>query len=485
MSAAGSSISPLQRSWTLTLRVSLLFALIACLVVTGLGLYLYGSAREALGQRADQALIGRVEHFRNLMHDLYNVEQMEQRPALFESMMGNEQDVRIFRRRGGAPFIQSNPDHLTPPAMEPVPVGIQVQPSNLHMDERADGTGVRWVSALAQVGKDGGDTVEIVAAYVMVQEARMMRSYLWRIVGAAAAAVLLTTLLGFLLLRRGLRPLEDMSQRATQITPDHLSTRLEQAGMPDELRRVAVSFNAMLDRLEAGYAHLAQFSGDLAHEIRTPINVLMGQSQVALGQPRTQEEYEQLLESNVEELQRISRIVENILFLAQADHATLAVDCSPLSLEEELGKIADYFEGIADERGMQFEVDAHGVCHANLVMWRRAVSNLVINAVRYGESGSAIRIMAQEDVNGSRIVVENRSADATPQTMARMFDRFYRGDTSRSAYTESNGLGLAIVKAIMGLHRGSAAVECPQPGWIRFTLYFPSGPLVQAAQAVR
>lgn len=462
--------------WTLTNRVTALFALLTCLVVTGLGFYLDGAASDALGQRADLALVGRVEHFRHLMQDLYNVEQMEQRPALFESMMGNEQDVRIFRRRGEAPFIQSNPDHLQPPPMEPVPVGRPITLANLVTSSRADGVQVRWVAALAEVGRGrgaGGDTVEIVAAYVMVQEARMMRTYRWRIAGAAAGAVLLTALLGFLLLRRGLQPLEAMSQRAAQITPDHLTTRLEQHGMPAELRRVALSFNAMLDRLEAGYAHLAQFSGDLAHEIRTPINVLMGQSQVALGQRRTPEEYEQLLESNVEELQRLSRIVENILFLAQADHATLAVECGTLALADELGKITDYFEGIADERGLRFALDAQGSCHANLIMWRRAVNNLVINAVRYGEPDSPIRIHARGDAQGSQIIVENRSDAITPQAMARMFDRFYRGDRSRSAFTESNGLGLSIVKAIMALHRGTATVECPQPGWIRFTLSFP------------
>jgi two-component system heavy metal sensor histidine kinase CusS len=183
------------------------------------------------------------------------------------------------------------------------------------------------------------------------------------------AAILLTSVLGFLLLRRGLQPLEAMSQRAAQITPDRLSARLEQDGMPAELRRVALSFNAMLDRLEAGYDHLAQFSGDLAHEIRTHQRA-DGPEPGRPGQRRAPEEYEQLLESNVEELQRLARIVENILFLAQADHATLAVECSALDLHEELGKVTDYFEGIADERGLRFELQAQGICHANRDMWR-------------------------------------------------------------------------------------------------------------------
>jgi len=462
------------RSWTLAFRVSALFALIACLVVTGLGMYLYNSARQSLEIRADYTLIGRVEHFRNLLHDLYNVEQMEQRPALFESMLGNEQDVRIFRRLGEMPFININPDSLVPPPMTPVAIGMPLAITSLHDGMRADGVRVRWVAALADVGNHN-DTVEIVAAYVMTQESRMMTVYLWRVVAAVALTVLLTAMLGFLVLRRDLMPLTRMSKRAAEITPANLSTRLREEDAPAELRQLASALNAMLDRLENGYEHLSQFSADLAHEIRTPVNILMGQTQVTLGQRRNVEEYEQLLESNLEELTRLSRIIENILFLAQADHAALTVDRSAIALADELQKIADYFEGVAAERDMVFEVKAApGVrCRANLIMWRRAVSNLMVNAVRYGETGTAIRIAVQHDSDGVRIAVENRATPMTQQQMERMFDRFYRGDKSRSEYTESNGLGLAIVKAIMTLHGGAAAVTCTADGWISFSLLFP------------
>lgn len=462
------------RSWTLAFRVSALFALIACLVVTGLGMYLYNSARQSLEIRADYTLIGRVEHFRNLLHDLYNVEQMEQRPALFESMLGNEQDVRIFRRQGETPFININPDNLTPPPMEPVAIGMPLAITSLHSGMRADGVRVRWVSALAEVGNHK-DTVEIVAAYVMTQESRMMRLYLWRVMAAVAMTVLLTALLGFAVLRRDLMPLTRMSRRAAEITPTNLSTRLREEDAPTELRQLASALNAMLDRLENGYEHLSQFSADLAHEIRTPVNILMGQTQVTLAKRRNVEEYEQLMESNLEELTRLSRIIENILFLAQADHADLKVERAPIALADELQKIADYFEGVAAEREMQFEVAAAPtlLVRANLVMWRRAVSNLVVNAVRYGEVGSAIRIAAQVHANGISISVANRGTPMTQQQMERMFDRFYRGDKSRSEYTESNGLGLAIVKAIMTLHGGTAEVTCTAEGWISFSLHFP------------
>ncbi|MDB5774006.1 MAG: two-component sensor histidine kinase [Herbaspirillum sp.] len=464
-----------RRSWSLTARVTLLFALIACAVVTVLGIYLYASLKQSLEIRADYTLIARVERFRALVHDLHNVKQMEEKPALFESMMGNEQDVRIFRRKGEPPFILMNPANLKEPSMTPIPVGAPLGLGALHDGERKDGVRVRWISVLAQVGDNGGDTIEIIAAYVMTQEARMLSAYRWRVIAASVLAALFTSLLGFVVLRRGLLPLAAMVRRSAEITPVNLTVRLGENGAPPELRHLAQAFNAMLDRLENGYENLSQFSADLAHEIRTPVNVLMGQTQVALGQTRQPEEYEQLLESNLEELTRLSRIIENILFLAHADHAGLRVDRGPVALDAELQKIADYFEGMADERGMHFEVAAGGsICDANIDMWRRAVSNLVVNAVRYGNPGTTIRLSAAVDAQGATVSVANRGESIPRQKMERMFDRFYRGDRSRSAFTESNGLGLAIVKAIMILHGGSADVSCSGDGDIRFDLYFPA-----------
>lgn len=465
------------KSWTLISRVTALFALIACLVVSSLGMYLYTSVKQAMERRADYTLIGRVEHFRNLLHDFYTVEQMKQRPGLFESMLGNEDDVRIFRRQGEAPFIHVNPANLALPRITPTPVDKSLKLTSVHTSMRADGVRVSWISALAEVGEHQ-DTVEIVAAYVMTQESRMLSVYLWRVIGAAALAVLLTTILGFAILKHGLRPLTTMSRRAAEITPTNLSARLCEAETSTELCRLASAFNAMLDRLNLGFENLSQFSSDLAHEIRTPVNILMGQTQVALGQTRTPDEYIHVLESNQEELIRLSHIIENILFLAHADHAALTVERQPINHAEELQKIADYFEGIAEERQMRFEVNASGTGNANPDMWRRAVSNLVINAIRYGQSGTLIRLCAYADQHNTTIAVENHGEPMPAEQLERVFDRFYRGDKSRTEYTESNGLGLAIVKAVMALHAGNATVSSASDGLISFSLHFPKEALI-------
>jgi len=280
-------------------------------------------------------------------------------------------------------------------------------------------------------------------------------------------------LLAYWLLSRGLRPLHAMADKAAEITPQNLATRLRVADAPVELQRLAGAFNAMLDRLADGYERLSQFSADLAHEIRTPVGVLIGQTQVTLAQPRSVDEYQNLLESNLEELERLARIVENILFLAQADHDGFAIETAPLVLHDELSTIADYFEGLAEERGLHFEIEAAGTVKANAMLWRRAISNLVVNAVRYASSGTTLRLLGQSDEQGATVTIENLGAPLAADQLDRLFDRFYRGDAARSVFTESNGLGLAIVRAIMTLHGGSAEVSCTPQGCIRFTLRFP------------
>jgi len=464
---------PSWRLRSLTARITLLFAACVCVIVFTLGLFLYMSARNALETNMDYALVGRVEHFRTLLHQMYNVEQLEAHPALFETMLGAEHDVFMFRRPGQPAFININPDGLKVPSVEPVPITSAIGRSALVDTLGPDGVKVRWV--IAQAEPVGGGIVEIVAGHVMTQEVALLATYYHRVFLTGVIAVLASAALAYLVLSRGLRPLHAMSERAAQITPKQLTMRLPHDA-PTELRQMAEVFNAMLDRLADGYERLSQFSADLAHEIRTPIGVLIGQTQVTLAQPRSMDEYQALLDSNLEEFERIGRIVENILFLAQADHAGLTIDTAPLDLARELQTIAEYFEGIAQERDLRFEITASGTVDAHAMLWRRAISNLAVNAVRYAEPGTVIRLCARgssEARAGAEISIENSGAVLAPGQLDRLFDRFYRGDAARSVSTESNGLGLAIVKAIMSLHGGSVEAICPAAGLIRFTLRFP------------
>ncbi|SAK91014.1 heavy metal sensor signal transduction histidine kinase [Caballeronia hypogeia] len=458
---------------SLAVRIALSFAGIVCVVVGMVGASLYHATNRALSTRADYQLIGRVEHFRSLLHDLYTINELEARPKLFETMLGDSQDVIMFRRAGAKPFIDVNPEHMALPPLDIVPVTQPVGLDSLYEGTRADGVRMRWVGAQARIG-ESGEVVEIIAAHVMTQEARVLSAYLWRVWVNVIGAALIALLLAYWVTSRGLLPLRSMADKAAHISPNNLSTRLDVARAPAELQGLAASFNAMLDRLEHGYERLLQFSADLAHELRTPIGVLIGETQVTLGHERSVVEYRNVLESNLEELERIARIAQNILFLAQADHGQQRIERERLDIRDELESLCSYFEGIAEERQITFEIDASGALVANAIMCRRAIGNVVVNAVRYATAGTVVRLSGYVDDKGASIVVRNRGPLIADDELARLFDRFYRGDAARSEFTESSGLGLSIVQAIMRLHGGSASAACTRDGWIEFTLCFPT-----------
>jgi len=333
-------------------------------------------------------------------------------------------------------------------------------------------SGIPLRAASVQTISDGRD-VHLTAAHIMVKEVAMLGEFRQRIYLAMAMAFVITALLGYLLLRRGLRPLRRMAAHAADITPARLDSRMSNEDTPVELQQLSDAYNAMLDRLANGYQRLMQFSADLAHEIRTPVGSLMGHCQVALRQARSEDEYQALLASNLEELERISRMVESILFLARADEAQAVLALQPLKLDLELERIAEYFEGLAEERHLTLHTSGHATVDADPLLLRRALSNLVANAIRYADEGSEILMRVVATPGECRIEVENHGPLLPDATLGKLFDRFYRGDASRHQSSDSNGLGLAIVAAIMQLHGGTVSVKQPTPGRICFALAFP------------
>lgn len=463
---------PPKRAASLTLRATLLFGLIAALVVSAIGFYLYYSIEKELIRRADYQVSGRVQYFRQLLATDFPLTQLSHSPQLFENMLGNEQDVLQFRLQSDAPIINVNPAHLVLPDTQPVADGTELTLEDIQQLTATDGTPVRFISGAVQMLD--GRTVIISAAHFMTAESQMLAAFRLEIIGAVLLAYILIAGLGYSVIRRGLRPLHKMALEAASIHPTNLSTRLSSEDAPQELQPLILSFNAMLDRLADGYQRLTQFSADLAHEIRTPVGAVMGHCQVALYQPRSVEEYETLLANNMEELERISRMVENILFLARASHAHSVLNITPLALASETLRVVDYFEGLAEERGMRLICQGSGTLYADAILFQRALSNLVANAIRYGDEQTDIFVQVEQAGDNTLIHVDSQGKLIPAEKMSKLFDRFYRADASRSEGGSSNGLGLSIVQAIMALHQGKALVSRLGEGKTRFTLQFPT-----------
>ncbi|MFK0378315.1 heavy metal sensor histidine kinase [Pandoraea sp. NPDC090278] len=467
----GASVTGKRMS--LSTRLALGFALMAFAAMAVVGFVLYWKLEAQLVVRDDGALVTRVDQLRTLMQDVDAHDLIRDKPHLFANMLGNTESLLVVGYPGERPLIEVNPGHTRVPPVTPVAPDTPLTLDAVHHTQTADGTPFIYVAATAH-GVAGQRDLQIMSGRLMTERTRMLGDYRTQIFLFATTAACLAALFAFWLARRGMRPLRRLAVQTASIGVDTLSTRLPQRDTPAELDVLVTSINAMLGRLERGFTQLQQVSADMAHDLRTPIGNLLGQTEVGLSQTRDPAYYQRLLGSNFEELQRLSKMIDNMLFLARAEHADHAIDRHLLSVADEFERIADYFEGLADERGVRIEREGGGEVMADAQLMRRAMANLLANAVRHADEGSVIRLIAEQRAGGTWLHVENRGPTIEPAHRERLFDRFYRADASRQRSSDSSGLGLSIVRSIMQLHGGAWRVTS-ESGVTRFTLVFPKG----------
>ncbi|KAF1028447.1 MAG: Sensor kinase CusS [Acinetobacter bereziniae] len=281
--------------------------------------------------------------------------------------------------------------------------------------------------------------------------------------------------LGWFAAWRGLRPVKRMAKVAESISAQHLSISLELKNTPLELKPLTIAFNDMLDRLESALEKLSDFSSDLAHEIRTPINNLMTQTQVSLSRNRDIDAYKEVLFSNLEEFEHLARIVSDMLFLAKAENGLTLKNLQRIDLVQEIEVLIDFYDAIAAEKNISFEQSGTGIVNADPTMLRRALSNLFSNAIKYGKSNSIIRVKFQQDTEDTLFSIENEGPSLSPEQLSRVFDRFYRTDASRQRVEDGTGLGLAITKSILDMHEAKIYAESKN-GVVIFSIIFKNPP---------
>jgi two-component system heavy metal sensor histidine kinase CusS len=297
----------------------------------------------------------------------------------------------------------------------------------------------------------------IVGINTLVYESTL-RTFVLAYTVLALAATLLVGVLGFWIAHLGLRPLRHLSLEARALQPNAPAQRLPTEPLPLELRDLAAAFNGALDRLEQAYQQLEGFNADVAHELRTPLANLIGATQVALARPRAAPELQEVLQSNLEELERLRSIVNDMLFLARADQGEAATALAECAVADEVRKTVDFFEFLLDENDIAVAVEGDLQCRASMerALFRRALSNLVQNAIAHSARGARLVVRIRPEDDFVWVTVTNRGATIAQVHLRRLFDRFYRADQARhdSEGTHGFGLGLAIVKAIASMHGG-------------------------------
>ncbi|CAD6557373.1 Sensor protein CzcS [Paraburkholderia kirstenboschensis] len=460
MIAAGAPYSLLK-------RLALAFSILAILVLSLAGGLLYHTLSLELRRRDDREIAGKLQEFMEQARTFGSAVSVAQNGAVFQEALlshpavsfaisGGRGELLVYTGGRGERLAsglgkdaESGPFTCNPPVVGP---------------------------ARCVVGREkllSGETIQVVLAHAAHERHAVLRAFQEDVLLVLVGGSLLMGSLGYAIAKRGLAPVKTIGARISSIEAHNLDNRLQMGGGAVELRDIAVPVNRMLDRLERAFTRLSQFSSDLAHDMRTPLANIISSSQITLSRPRTIDEYETLIDSNIEECERLQRMIETMLFLARADHARQQLKLGSLDCQSEFAKLTAFFDAVAENKSVQFLVDGHVQVRADPTLFRRAVSNLLSNALEHAGTASEVALRAFRSGEYVAVQVINNGESIPPEHIDKIFDRFYRVNAAREGSAKNTGLGLAIVKAIMESHRGKVEVVS-RAGSTAFTLYFPT-----------
>ena len=466
-----------MQSKSVTFRLTLFFSTVSTAVLLAVG-YLVGTLVESHFIEQDMnALDGTTELARNILAKVNYRSDLDLVPQMLnDALVGYPGlSVKIIGPEGRVLFASSDAVFANAP--------IAAEPGRARAGLRGPVVRERGGHAFREIAADlplgiGGIPPAQVLVAVNIDHQREFMAVFGRILWLSiASGVLLTALLAWIAARRGLEPIRRIAALAGSISATRLGRRLELDSVPPELSDLVTTFNAMLARLEDSFRRLSDFSSDLAHELRTPVANLTTETEVALSRTRSAEEYREILYSNLEEYNRLSRMIGDMLFLAKADNGLIVPRQETVDLAAETQELFAFYDALAEERGITLQLEGAGIVAGDRLMIRRAISNLLSNALRHTALGGAITVRIERTAShAARIAVENPGAPIAAEHLARLFDRFYRVDASRQKTgADGAGLGLAITKSIVEAHQGRIDVDCAE-GMVRFGIELPQPP---------
>ncbi len=455
-----------MRRLSLTARLTALFTLGSAVVLLGLaGLTLVAIDRHFV--ELDRAVLeDKLHTIEDLGQQVRGHDELKRR--LGELLHGHK-DLRVQVEDGGQ-VVYGTPGMGLPPAwVQPSAEDYATQMSSWTQD----GTTYRGLRSTLTLSGAKDRPLGVWVWLDTRHHAHFLAHLLQTLALYVVLATVLSGFLGWLAARSGLLPLRTMKARAMGITVHRLDDRMPVETVPVEMAALAETLNDMLQRLQTDFLRLSEFSSDLAHELRTPISNMLTETQVQLTQPRSLAEYQDVLASNSEELQRLARMVSDMLLLATTEHGLALPSREPIRLDEEVLALFDFYDALAEDKQICLSLQGEGAVVGDRLMVRRAISNLLSNALRHTPAQGSVVVFIEDNAEGTAVHVDNTGADIPTELQGRLFDRFYRADGARvNPASVGAGLGLSITRAIMQAHGGSATVASGD-GHTRFSLVFP------------
>ncbi len=436
---------------SITARLVLMFALAALAMFTLVGAALYGVLERELLRHQNDDLNTNLQNMRYSIERFGDLEHWGRLQVKMDTLSPADGSVRFW-------VLSDDPRFLYGKGLDEMERVNQGEAGHGMLTLPITGHTYRTLSMRLPPFADR-PAVRLIVGVDVAPFEHTMRAFLVAFTLLTLAAIGLVMALGWWIARIGLRPLERLSEQARGLRPKTLSQRLLLDRLPVELEDLTVAFNGALERLEDAWQQLEGFNADVAHELRTPLANLIGGTQVALSRPRSAAEFEDTLQSNLEELERLRSIVNDMLFLARADQGEAATGLTAAGVAHEVEMTIEFFEPLLDETGTSVTIEGELRTQAtmNIALFRRALSNLLQNAIEHSAPGSKLVVTIAPRAGATWISVANPGAPVEAVHLPRLFDRFYRVDSSRHDTGEihGHGLGLAIVKAVASMHGGA------------------------------
>ncbi|MBV8813092.1 MAG: heavy metal sensor histidine kinase [Verrucomicrobia bacterium] len=486
-----------NRSWSIVFRISAAYAAITIALLSISGACLYWCLKVSLDENARSTLADKISVLRQILRERPDDEEALEEEVKWESTARHQSVFYGRLQQNDGTLVMQSPgaENLIPDSSKCPPAANE----NQWLGETREYRPGPDKTMLLASAKMASPPVEkrysnpdrhfvYTVALDTTPEQRILGDYRNNLLLVLIGGSIASAVAGTHVAKRGIRPIHQISAAAHRITANALADRVGATAWPRELAGLAAEFDGMLQRLEESFKRLSQFSADIAHELRTPINNLMGEAEVALRRVRSSEEYARVIASSLEEYHRLSALIDSLLFLARAENADLLLHRKWFQASEELTQILSYHELQASEQGITLLSFGDAQIYADATLFRRALSNVIANALKHTASGGTVTVRVREKPitnasspaetgptasGGVELLIEDTGEGIPPEHLSRIFDRFYRVDTSRARSTVGIGLGLAIVKTIMELHAGSADVKSELGKGTCVSLVFP------------
>lgn len=465
--------------WSLATRLTRYYVIAAAVILSAAVFFLHWMLERGLNARDRAQVVSKAQVLQSLLREHHDkpeviISEVEHEAAENQAL---RYYLRILDGQGRTLMETTGMKDILPPAIFPPPApeaATRYAGGRTMLSQHQ-----RYLLAAveAETGLAGEEKRSLQVALDLSATLELVESYHLVLLSALLGSVALMSLAGWSIARQGIRPLVQLAEASQRITASRLQERVSSQGWPVELSALARAFDDMLDRLGDSFQRLSAFSADIAHALRNPINNLRGEAEVTLSHPRSPEEYQQMMGSSLEELERLSRMIDNLLFIARADDASMALKRTPFAVRQELEAVKEFYEAVADEARLTVECEGNALVNADPLLVRRAISNLLGNALKHTPAGGRVTLIARAAVDGGAEIAVQDTGMGIPEAMLpRVFDRFFQVDKSRDLTAKGAGLGLAIVKSIMQLHGGEATAQSVLGRGTTMTLRFPPAP---------